>query len=61
MVMCSVMESKAIPFIFKYIHSDGLYFEFSHNKVIPESPLLGRQKNMNSKRTGIYSQQQING
>ena len=27
-----------------YIHSDGLYFEFSHDKAVPESPLLGKQK-----------------
>lgn len=26
--------------------------------MIPENPLLGRQTNMDSKRTGIYSQQQ---
>ena len=27
-----------------YIQSDGLYFEFSHDKAVPESPLLGKQK-----------------
>lgn len=60
-IMCSITERKAIPFIFKYIHTDGLYFELSLNKVVPGSPLLGRQRVMNSERTGIYSRQQING
>lgn len=42
-----------MPFILKNIHGDGLYFEFLHDKMVLESPLLGGQKNMNSKKTWI--------